>query len=222
MTNLPSVDKLLVEHSKTLYLFFGGISHEIVVSPFEFYNASKIMHENKIFLRDLNQAWYHAGLCGISRDIDTTAAFIQTEISRLNPEKIFFVGNSMGGYAALLFAMLLKQGDVIAFVPQTFICPILRKRFSDNRWSQPISNTYRIAAGKRCIFDVKPLIAGSNNQKISLFVSRGDRLDCLHTERLKGMANVFLYEFNGGGHGLIRLLRDQGKLPEIMSGNYCG
>ena len=38
----------------------------------------------------------------ISKDIYSTAQHIRNQIEDINPDKVFFVGNSMGGYAAIL------------------------------------------------------------------------------------------------------------------------
>jgi len=220
MSNTPSVERLLSPESEKLYFFFGGMKSIIGMPPFEFYNASKILNENKIFLRDLSQCWYHCGLQGISNDIDTTTKFIQKEISKINPTKVYFVGNSMGGYAAILFASLTKQGDAIAFAPQTFICPNLRKQLLDTRWSQHISNTYKISACKKKAYDLKPLLSRRKEQRISIFVSKNHHLDYIHANHLRDVPCVNIYEFNRADHKIVRLLRDKGKLPTIMSGNY--
>ncbi len=106
--------------------------------PFEFYKASGIIDESRMFLRDFSQSWYHAGLLNISSDIDSTAIYIESAISENKPEKIFFVGNSMGGYAAMLFSSLIGKGEVIAFAPQTFICSELRERYKDTVVSENI------------------------------------------------------------------------------------
>ncbi|MGZ8955823.1 MAG: YqiA/YcfP family alpha/beta fold hydrolase, partial [Methylovulum sp.] len=156
--NEPSVERLLTPGSKILYFFFGGIAGNIAMPPFEFYSASKIMNENKIFIRDFSQTWYHRGLRNISKDIDTTVTFLQKEINELKPEKVYFVGNSMGGYAAILFSMLLKQGDAIAFAPQTFLSPELRKHYGDMRWSKQIFNIYKLNACKNKAYDLRQLL----------------------------------------------------------------
>ncbi|MDD5126221.1 MAG: hypothetical protein PHT85_16790, partial [Methylovulum sp.] len=68
--------------------------------------------------------------------------------------------------------------------------------------------------------DLKPLLTASPNQRISIFVCKNHVLDYLHAEHLKGIPGVDVYEFMGGGHGIVKQLRDKGKLPAIMSGNY--
>jgi pimeloyl-ACP methyl ester carboxylesterase len=223
MSETKPVEIELVPDATSLYIFFGGIAAGIAMPPFEFYRSAKIINENKIFIRDLAQRWYQDGLPGISNDIDSTADFIRTEIKKLNPQKIFFVGNSMGGFAAILFSTLIGQGDAIAFAPQTFISPSLKLKHFDLRWLKPIWRTYKVDSAKRRIWDLRPLLLErGGNQKISIFVSKDCRLDHVHARHLKDIAGVKVFEFNSVGHGVVRLLKETGQLPAIMAGNFNG
>jgi len=221
MNKNEPVEIELSTNGTNLYIFFGGIAAGIAMPPFEFYNSSKIINENKIFIRDLAQCWYQDGLPGISNDIHSTAKYIQRQIESLKPKKIFFVGNSMGGYAAMLFANLIGEGEVVAFAPQTFISPFLRLIHRDSRWRKQILATYRKSIFKRKAWNLKPLLLRRmGSQKISVFVSKNNRLDYIHALHIKNVSGVNVYEFEGGGHGVVKLLRDEGKLPAIMSGKY--
>ncbi|MEZ9820000.1 alpha/beta fold hydrolase [Shewanella sp. 10N.286.45.A1] len=216
-----SVEIQLSKNGKNLYIFFGGIAAGISMPPFEFYNASGILDENKIFIRDFEQNWYQSGLVDISNNIIQTAAFIRGEIDKINPEKLYFIGNSMGGYAAILFGNLIGTGEVIAFAPQTFISPMQRFKNRDFRWSKQIFSTYIKCFLKDTAFDLrKILIDKPNDNRISIFVSTGDRLDYIHANHLKGIDGVTVFEFDSGGHGIVKQLRDEGKLTDIMSGKY--
>lgn len=216
-----SVEIQLSGTGSNLYFFFGGISAGIAIPPFEFYKSSGILDESKIFIRDFNQSWYQNGLPGISSNVYSTADFISQKICDIEPEKLYFVGNSMGGYAAILFSYLIGRGEAIAFSPQTFISPLLRLRYLDYRWTRQILNTYRKSLHNKKIWDLKSLaLKRSTNCKISIFVSKYHRLDYIHASRLKDISGITVHEFNKGGHGVVGLLRDEGKLPGIMSGNY--
>lgn len=221
MSEAKPIERDLISGASKLYIFFGGIGGQIAMPPFEFFKAAKIIDENKIFVRDLRQSWYQDGLPGISADIYSTARFLEKEIQDLNPEKVFFIGNSMGGYAAILFATLIGHGEAIAFAPQTFISPFKRLIHSDKRWSKHIRNTYNRSLFKKKIWDLKALLAKSNfNPKISIFVSKYNRLDRIHADYLREFKNIRIYEFDEGGHEIVRFLRDSGKLPAILLGTY--
>ncbi|MCF6171050.1 MAG: hypothetical protein L3J66_08760 [Bacteroidales bacterium] len=204
-----------------LYIFFGGIAAGIEMPQFEFYNASKIINEHKIFIRDFQQCWYQVGLPGISEDVYSTASYIKGQVEKIKPGKVFFVGNSMGGFAAILFSCLIGEGEVIAFAPQTFISPLLRLRHRDARWRKQIFNIYMKSFFKRKVWNLKPLLLNSGTRnKISIFVSDTDKLDNVHTSHIEDIPGVKVYKSTGGGHGVVRLLRDEGKLPAIMAGTF--
>ena len=218
--NAP-VEIELSEKGNNLYIFFGGIASGIAMPVFEFYNASKIIDAHKIFIRDFAQCWYQDGLPSISRDVYSTAQYIKKQIEEINPDKTYFVGNSMGGYAAILFSTLIGTGEVIAFAPQTFISPYLRILHRDNRWIKQILNTYRKSLFKRKVWNLRTVLLNSTQgRKISVFVSKADKLDYIHSLHITDIHGVSTYEFEAGGHSIVKLLRDQGKLPAIMSGTY--
>lgn len=215
------VEVALSPNASSLYIFFGGIAGAIGLPPFEFYNSSKILDEHKIFVRDFAQSWYQHGLPGLSHDIYSTAGYLQTHIDNLKPARIFFVGNSMGAYGAMLVNEILGYGETIAFAPQTFISPILRLRHRDYRWGKQIFSTYRKSLFKKHIWDIKPvLLRQRKNRKLSIFVSKSSRLDLIHATHIKDIPGVHIYPFEDGGHRLVKLLRDKGVLPAIMLGNY--
>jgi len=217
-----SVEIELSESGSNLYVFFGGIAAGIAMPVFEFYNASKILDDHKIFIRDLDQCWYQNGLQSISNNVYSTAEYIKNQIKCINARRVFFVGNSMGGYAAILFSCFVRGVDVIAFAPQTFISPNLLLKHRDLRWGKQILKTYKKSLLKRKVLDLRPLLLCSGyEKKISVFVSKEDRLDCNHASHIKGIQGVNIYEFSGGGHGIVKSLRDQGLLPAIMTGAYA-
>ncbi len=216
-----SVEKLFIPGSKVLYFFFGGINAGIAMPPFEFYKASGIINENKVFMRDLSQSWYHAGLQGISKDIDTTALYIKNIIKEINPDKTYFVGNSMGGYAAIIFCTLIGKGEVIAFGPQTFISSDLREKYKDTRNHQKKLKALNLATTNKKVHDLRQMLLRSqSNCKISIFVARDSTLDLNHARHIKECPGVCVFEFDTGGHSLVRKLRNEGKLAQIMVGKY--
>lgn len=210
-----------VPGSKTLYIFFGGMAAGIAMPPFEFYRAGQIVQENKLFLRDFAQCWYHRGLSGYSRDIPSTLAYLRQRVAASGAQRVVLVGNSMGGYAAMLFAARLGFGEAIAFAPQTFLSPRLRRRHGDRRWPRQIARLWWKGLFAERQWDLRPLLAAADGrQKFSVFVSLDDRLDLAHARHIEGVPGVTVHAITGGGHDLVRQLRDHGSLPSIMLGTY--
>ena len=213
----------LSDNGNILYIFFGGIRDGIAMPKFEFYSASKILDEHKIFIRDMAQAWYQDGLQSLTTNIQETANHIQSLIDEIQPEQVFFVGNSMGGFAAILFSALLGTGRVIAFAPQTFISLGLKIKLKDYRWRQQILSTYLRNIFNNTIYDLLPVLEQARQPlDISVFVADSDDLDVIHAKHIAHIDGVEVYSFKEGGHSVVRFLRDNGHLPAILAGDYRG
>jgi hypothetical protein len=109
------------KQTNILIVTFGGIAQGIEIPVFEFSNIFGNYNGKKIFVRDYNQGWYHKGLSGLSTNIDETTTLLKAEIQKSKAEKVIFIGNSSGGYAALLFGFLLEPDRVYCFSSQTFL-----------------------------------------------------------------------------------------------------
>lgn len=218
MQNNSSVEKILVAGSQKLYIIFGGIAAGLNMPPFEFYNAAQILNDNKLFVRDFHQCWYHKGLDGISHNIESTAVYLQKEIKAIDPKKLCFVGNSMGGYAAMLFSTLIGYGNAIAFAPQTFISPCQRIKYRDFRWAKQIFKTYYSSGFKNRFWDLKILLEKQKKDQVfSIYVSSVYRLDQIHAEHLEKIPGVKVYKIESDSHSIVKILRDKGELPKILS-----
>ncbi|WP_286162468.1 alpha/beta fold hydrolase [Methylobacillus flagellatus] len=196
---------------------FGGIKGALGMPPFEFYKSCSMLQESRIFFRDLSQRWYHAGLAGISNDIAGTVRYLRDTITRIQPTQVVFIGNSMGGYAAILFSNLLGIGRVVCFSPQTFITARQRLRHSDYRWQRQILSTYLTTLGQVRYFDLaEVLLHAKQATSVTIHVSNDDSLDMKHAKHLESFSNVRLCIHEAGGHGLVKHLRDSGKLHKLL------
>ena len=199
---------------RPLLIAFGGIAGAMGIPPFEFFNLTRDLDVNKIYIRDLSQTWYHSGLPGISKNIDETASFLKRTINESGMEKVVVIGNSMGGYAAILFGVLIQADIIHAFTPHTNISDekFIRYKQQIRNVHSNFSNTY---------FDLKKLLKFNNNQAdIHLYYDTNDQLDEIHIKRLKYLRNITSHAYNGGGHALIRILRDAGILQKIISSSF--
>ncbi len=199
---------------RPLLIAFGGIAGAMGIPPFEFFNLTRDLDINKIYIRDLSQTWYHSGLPGISKNIDETASFLKRTINESSIEKVIVIGNSMGGYAAILFGMLIQADVIHAFAPHTNISD---EKFI--RYKKQIRNVH--ATFSNAYFDLNELLKFNNSQiDIHLYYDVNDPIDEMHIKNLKYLCNVTSHAFNGGGHDLIRVLRDAGILQKIIISSF--
>jgi hypothetical protein len=200
--------------NRPLLMAFGGIYGALGIPPFEFYGLTKNLKVNKIYLRDLSQTWYHSGLPGISNSIDETTSFLKRTIHASEVKNVVVMGNSMGGYAAILFGILIQADIIHAFSPPTSIADekYIRHKKKALRVKKNFPNKY---------FDLKNLIKSNNYYgSIHIYYDAKDKIDSKHAMHLKRSKNIELHSFVGGGHGLIRELKDSGQLRKIITSSF--
>lgn len=210
-----------------LLLAFGGYSGGLPM--FEFVNVTKAFSAQKVYVRDLLQTWYHAGLPGVHGGVRGVADLLYDVVQRARPQRAVFIGNSMGGYAALAVGWLLAprlaaQGietRVIGFAAQTFLSRWLRFRHADPRWWWRMRATRRAADARgRALFDLRQLQHfGPGPARADLFACAHHRLDRAHALRVSNLPNVHVHlrESDGPGHAVIKHMRASGELGELLA-----
>lgn len=81
-------------------------------NKFEFYRARINKATKHIYLRDLNRKWYSEG---INKDLDSFEKVLEFLRAETKGTKIITIGSSMGGYAAVLFGILLNAEYIFNF-----------------------------------------------------------------------------------------------------------
>jgi len=184
--NIPTSDTLIVSFAGNAKLF-GGIPR------FEFVQFLKQFDVSKHFYVDEHSDLYHKGLAGITSSIDETVTYLKNEIK--DYKRVLFLGNSGGGYAAILFGSLLEVETVVAFVPQTI------------RHNDIVDEKYRDSS-----------IFINNKTKYYIYgdTSILNTQDChhiSHCERIAHHPNVFLTKKNGLH---LKEMRNNGELFNIL------
>ncbi|QSE96644.1 alpha/beta fold hydrolase [Fulvivirga lutea] len=203
-----------------LLVSFGGIRQGLGIPVFEFFNSLNKLDCDKVFIRDFNQAWYHKGVSEELNSIGAIKDYLQELLHEGNYKRVCFIGNSMGGYAAILFGNLLKVDAVIAFAPQTFIGRLKRFYYWDFRWANEMKALHTSDQAETDYFDLKDILRkgiGTHTQ-IQIYYSKKHRLDKNHAERLKDSHdNLVLIGMSEGDHEVVKALRDNGQLMQIIT-----
>lgn len=202
--------------SKILIIVFGGIRGKLPFPVFEFFNTLNKYKINKMFVRDLNQAWYTKGLKGICNDAYGVKKYLDDKIKEINPTKTIFIGNSAGGYAAILFGVLCDINEIHAFSPQTFLDKTTRFFKRDSRWKKEIQNIDKSKTYNKSL-NLKNFLKHYNLEQITIniYYSLTNKLDIIHTKMISNFSINFC-SYQTGGHELIKELRDNGELYQII------
>ena len=204
--------------SSLLLVAFGGIAHRLAMPPFEFFRLASALEVNKVFLRDLDESWYHRGVRGLSTDVESTAEALARIVRETGAERVVFTGNSAGGYASLLFGALSPTPVTAhAFSPQTFLGRGARLLALDRRWPPQMRAIQRMD-GRSPTMDLRRIIAGTDGRSaLHLHYGATHRLDRLHAQRLQGLPGVSLHPEQSRRHDVIKELRDRGELGPMIA-----
>jgi hypothetical protein len=194
---------------------FGGINSGVGLPPFEFERTLGQLGASCLFVRDPRQAWYNQGLPGVGSSGYHVEQWLIQMMRQRASGRVVFVGNSAGGFAALRFAPACRPDSVLVFSPQTFIDRFNRLRHLDLRWSRQVERAHW-ARPPGAVWDVVPLLGPRMPCPTEVHVAMGHRLDRAHAERLRHIDRLTLVEHEGGGHTLVRELRDDGQLVGIL------
>lgn len=205
-----------IENRENLLVTFGGVKQGIGIPVFEFMRSAELLNCDKIFFRDFKQAWYKFGVDKNLCSTQEIKSYLLSRIEKGNYKKIVFLGNSMGGFAAIFFGVQIKVDQIIAFSPQTFIDKFNRNLYLDFRWKNCLKVVHNGNFTKADL-DLKFFLINNNiKNNINVYFSENHRLDKIHAKRLKIFSNVKLIPVKKGGHQVVKELKQSGFLSNLM------
>ena len=201
--------------SVLIIAFTGGVG-KLMVPVFEFFEATKTLGCSRILLRDQYRGHYVRGIDEQRPDFDSLVGYLKEEIARLSPEKVFCIGTSGGGYAAILAGHQLCADYVHAYSPQTNHDRI-NSGVSDgrSRLSRWIDTLYKL--NKPPLIDLSQVLKQSN-RKTTYFIHycRGSSKDRHHAAHLSGLPGVFLLGYPCDTHRIAIFFAKKGFLKNTL------
>ena len=205
--------------SSTLLIAFGGIYGGLGVPPFEFFRATSGIPVKRLYVRDLEQAWYHRGLPGSGGTIDELAQTLGKLVEDNGVKRLVTAGNSAGGYAALLFGTLLGADAALSFAPQTVIDLDVLAQMDDHRWDERLGQLAQAGALQERWLDLAralPEIRGGANTRCEVYFDDSFATDRLHAAHIAPLSGVRLHARSSGAHSVALDLRASGELGRIL------
>ena len=194
-------------HSNRCLIIFTGIGHGhglVDIQREEFFSLHSL--GMVIWVTDKQRSW------GNKLDLEK----ISNDLNRISAGKdIFLIGNSMGGFLAILFSKLLNAKRVLSISPQFSVhkdvVPDEKRWF---KYTRKIS-TFRYkdldsSLSKTCDYAV--LMGDDENEKIhsKLF------------ERFSTLSNFKLIKVKNCDHNLAKFLKEKGFLNECIDAYFSG
>ncbi|MDB5398321.1 MAG: hypothetical protein QOD93_589 [Acetobacteraceae bacterium] len=192
-----------------LIVAFTGVQQRMGGVPFEFHKSLGGGDAKVLFVRDTGQRWYQyeiETILGAARRIRDIAASLGTT-------RLSCIGNSMGGFGALMFGGLCAADAILAFAPQTTILPQQTLAMGDHRWLE-----YQAKIEAYPLPDLNALPSATG--RVTICQGVDDVLDTAHAERLSwANERIILADC---GHNVARTLKDRGELTALIRSSLLG
>ena len=200
--------------STRLVLVFISIRYEALdPQVLEFRGiASDNGRNHVLFINDRERSWYSAP--GLR---DRIADLVRRFVARHGIEEIWSIGNSLGGYGAILFCDRLPISKVVAFVPQLLM--------SKEALAQPNWANYVAPIRDGVERDLIPIMAAADCR---FHIVTGDRFadDLLHMGHLRktlpDAPKVRIVTAPGQSHYVAKWLKDHGQLAKLVTALWAG
>jgi pimeloyl-ACP methyl ester carboxylesterase len=192
---------------------------------FEFFNlVSRLEHPPKqIFVRDLERAFYHRGVVGAGSSIEEVADYLRATVREAGVERVVTVGNSAGGYAALLFGHLIGATEVHAFGPETFLTRFRRALHRDRRFRQFLGPLRAAGDLDSRYSDLRKVLGRhQGDTRFVIHYSSLHRLDVAHAKHVRNLPGVELQPHGHIKGVFVRVLRDTGALEALIKDAVSG
>jgi len=210
------------EESRVLVVSFSGLKpNPHAVPGFSLRRTFMGLPIKKLYLRDLDRAWFLRGLRGVTTDVEATVAFLAAEAKSVQARRLILTGYSLGGFAALLYGSLLGADEVHAISPQTFLSFWGRWRARDNRWRRYVLPLH--FGPTRRFHELRPWLARTEGRTgLHVHFASDSRLDTIHAGYVTGLPGVVAHDHKEGGHRLVTALMESGELRAIFERAIAG
>lgn len=191
---------IVERNSDQAVLCFMGVGHAmggLDVQSEEFYKISK--NATTIFITDKERSW--GNNLNFEELKRITAPYIKDRT-------IYALGNSMGGFLAILASRYFKFSSVVSFVPQFSVSKKIIP--SENRWDKYVNriDNWRFES-----------LQGAFSKKTKYYILSGvNKKELKHLELFPTQDNVNMIIFNDPkfSHRVAKVLKTQGVLYEVI------
>lgn len=168
------------------------------------------------YLRARQNDWYFSGAQGFD-SIEASLEKLQELVGRYR--RTMFLGNSMGGYAAMLFGLPLRTNAILAFSPQTRFDLAFCDQIGEKRWREAYDEM-------RHAHDVDTMALRYRwlrqvEAKIEVHYGIDCSTDGEYAEQLRELPGVSIIAHDGCNHDLVHDLRKTGQLEQIIYENLA-
>lgn len=188
---------------KLIVVFSGVGTNPHIHPPIEFFSSATENGVNHcLFISDKTRSWLNAP--GIDDEI---VAIIQTVADEAGLADIHLLGNSMGGFVALMLKDQLAAKTVLSFTPQYSVKRSIIPE--EKRWLR-----FRRAIE----FFKYPEVSLTSNSEQRVFIVHGGSADeLMHAQRFPKVRGIHHFILPQCDHNLMQHLKKRGKLKSLVT-----
>ncbi len=190
---------------KRLVVVFGGANvPKNKRLPFEFLKVASHNGRNHLLgVQDMMCTWFtRPGL------ITRIVAAIEAEATRVEAEEVIAIGNSMGGFAALIFPAFTPIARSLAINPQVSMDPSV---IEETRFDE-----YRDAFGPDYPVSNAADLIGTVDTQFTVLFGASNEADTVHADLLRPSDNLLLSNKALTGHGLAKIIRQFNMMDPLV------
>lgn len=208
------------EGARTALITFGSFTNPGRSEPsYAFVNTvlrikkTKKIKFDSYYLRSKSNDWYMSGFSGAESFLDSCE-----QIAKIcaGYDHAIFLGNSMGGYGACVFGIIVQASLILAFSPQTRFDKHFSEKIGEKRWLNEFSAMRQThPVDNRAVRAVWP---AENGTQARVYVGSECPQDVAYANELIGLKKAQIVSVPASGHDLVHDLRATGRLEEIIHG----
>jgi hypothetical protein len=197
ITHEPGDNRMAIISFSGIGMGLGGIQIE------EFRKSLTGIPTDIYFVKDKTRQWYNSSF-------HTICDVLNDDLTRKGIDHVITLGNSMGGFGAIIFAGKLRGcRSAIAFSAQSSVDPAIVP------WEQRYKIYIDTVSHWTGLDATKLLHSGIN---YTLFFGNNDPFDIRHATRMATTEclNITIYMFLSAGHNLADYLKREGVLHRLI------
>lgn len=198
--------------SSVLLCTFAGVWLQDATPGFQFVHVTSDLSVRRAFFTDIDQLLYQKGVRGLGDSVVEVADALRGIHAESGAERVVYTGNSMGGFAAILFGVLAGADDVQVFSPQTDLQNPSASRYPENV-ERALASTATPYLSLPTLIDETPV---DECPQITIHYSAFNLRDHRHANALAGRPRVQIHRYPIMSHSLASALRDTGLLSTIL------
>jgi hypothetical protein len=180
---------------------------------FDFVRATSQLNAKRAYVRDAHQLWYQKGTPSLGDSVQEVVASLRRTIEAQKVKRLITLGNSGGGFAAILFGVMLGADEIHAFNPPTRLVKPEDTSFPDRL----VELQKEFGPGKP-FMDLQVVLGEylKPSTHITIHYSRGDKTDRRHARYLASFPNVRIIQYPVVVHHLARFCNEKGYLAPLL------